>query len=120
MAAVGAAMAVFFDEGTSADGSLEAVAKIRQIGGKQCFVSSMTAFVEDLKELAEKEEPIYVGLAVLLCCIILAIFMDSWMIPVVFMAGLVEQLRIDLVALRDELDLPQIDPDEHGWIGQPD
>lgn len=40
--------------------------------------------------------------------------------PVVFMAGLVEQLRIDLVALRDELDLPQIDPDEHGWIGQPD
>lgn len=28
----------------------------------------MTAFVEDLKELAEKEEPIYVGLAVLLCC----------------------------------------------------
>lgn len=81
-------MAVFFDEGTSADGSLEAVAKIRQIGGKQCFVSSMTAFVEDLKELAEKEEPIYVGLAVLLCCIILAIFMDSWMIPVVFMAGI--------------------------------
>ena len=81
-------MAVFFDEGTSADGSLEAVAKIRQIGGKQCFVSSMTAFVEDLKELAEKEEPIYVGLAVLLCCIILAIFMDSWMIPVVFMVGI--------------------------------
>ena len=81
-------MAVFFDEGTSADGSLKAVAKIRQIGGKQCFVSSMTAFVEDLKELAEKEEPIYVGLAVLLCCIILAIFMDSWMIPVVFMAGI--------------------------------
>ena len=56
--------------------------------GKQCFVSSMTAFVEDLKELAEKEEPIYVGLAVLLCCIILAIFMDSWMIPVAFMAGI--------------------------------
>ena len=40
-------MAVFFDEGTSADGSLEAVAKIRQIGGEQGFVSSMTAFVRN-------------------------------------------------------------------------
>lgn len=81
-------MAVFFDESTSSDESMGAVSEIRKIGGKQCFVSGMTAFVEDLKELAEKEEPVYVAIAVVLCCIVLAIFMDSWIIPLVFIAGI--------------------------------
>ncbi|MCI7619079.1 MAG: MMPL family transporter, partial [Firmicutes bacterium] len=81
-------MAVFFDTGVSEDESLQAVSEIRSIGGKQCFVSGMTAFVEDLKELAEAEEPIYVGLAVLLACIVLSIFMDSWAVPFIFLAGI--------------------------------
>lgn len=81
-------MAVFFDASTSSDESMNAVSEIRKIGGKQCFVSGMTAFVEDLKELAEKEEPVYVAIAVVLCCIVLAIFMDSWIIPLVFIAGI--------------------------------
>ena len=81
-------MAVFFDTGTSADESLEAAKEIRHIGGQQCFVSGMTAFVSDLKDLAEKEEPVYVLIAVVLACIVLAIFMDSWIIPVLFIAGI--------------------------------
>lgn len=81
-------MAVFFDTSTSADESLDAVAQIRKIGGKHCFVSGMTAFVEDLKELAEAEEPVYVGMAVVLACIVLGLFMDSWMIPLIFIAGI--------------------------------
>ena len=81
-------MAVFFDTGTSADESLQAVKDITHIGGKQCFVSGMTAFVSDLKDLAEKEEPVYVLIAVVLACIVLAIFMDSWIIPVLFIAGI--------------------------------
>ena len=81
-------MAVFFDESTSSDESMNAVSEIRKIGGKQCFVSGMTAFVEDLKELAEEEEPVYVAIAVVLCCIVLAIFMDSWIIPVLFIVGI--------------------------------
>lgn len=81
-------MAVFFDASTSSDESMNAVSEIRKIGGKQCFVSGMTAFVEDLKELAEKEEPVYVAIAVVLCCIVLAVFMDSWIIPLVFIAGI--------------------------------
>jgi predicted RND superfamily exporter protein len=81
-------MAVFLDSSTSSDDSLNAVAEIRKIGGKQCFVSGMTAFVEDLKELAEQEEPIYVVLAVILACLVLGIFMDSYAIPFVFIIGI--------------------------------
>ena len=81
-------MAVFFDSSTSSDESLNAVSEIRKIGKKQCFVSGMTAFVEDLKELAEAEEPVYVCLAVILACCVLALFMDSWVIPFIFIAGI--------------------------------
>ena len=81
-------MAVFFDSSTSSDDSLNAVSEIRKIGKKQCFVSGMTAFVEDLKELAEAEEPVYVCLSVILACCVLALFMDSWVIPFIFIAGI--------------------------------
>lgn len=81
-------MAVFFDSSTSSDESMSAVDEIRKLGNRQCFVSGMSAFVTDLKQLAEKEEPIYVGIAVLLACIVLAVFMDSWLIPVLFIAGI--------------------------------
>ncbi len=81
-------MAVFFDSSTSADETMSAIDEIRHIGKEQCFVSGMSAFVTDLKELAEKEEPIYVGIAVILAAIVLAIFMDSWIIPVLFLAGI--------------------------------
>ena len=54
-------MAVFFDSATSADVTMDAIREIRSIAGKQCFVSGMSALVTDLKDLCEKEEPIYVG-----------------------------------------------------------
>lgn len=78
-------MAVFFDEATSADGSLEAVKEIRSIAGEQCFVSGMSSVVEDIKDLTMKEAPMYVVIAVILTSIVLALTMDSFLIPVFFM-----------------------------------
>lgn len=78
-------MAVFFDEATSADGSLEAVKEIRSIAGGQCFVSGMSSVVEDIKDLTMQEAPMYVVIAVILTSIILALTMDSFLIPLFFM-----------------------------------
>lgn len=78
-------MAVFFDEATSADGSLEAVKEIRSIAGEQCFVSGMSSVVEDIKGLTMQEAPMYVVIAVILTSIILALTMDSFLIPLFFM-----------------------------------
>ena len=78
-------MAVFFDEATSADGSLEAVKGIRSIAGEQCFVSGMSSVVEDIKDLTMQEAPMYVVIAVILTSIILALTMDSFLIPLFFM-----------------------------------
>jgi len=78
-------MAVFFDRATSADESLNAVSDIRKIAGKQCFVSGMTSIVKDIKDLTVKETTMYVVIAVILTSIILAVTMDSFLIPVFFM-----------------------------------
>lgn len=81
-------MAIFFDDTTSADRTLDAIKEIREVTGKQCFLSSMSSVVSDIKDLAEKETPVYVLIAVILCCIVLALFMDSWLLPVFFMASI--------------------------------
>lgn len=81
-------MAVFFDKSVSDDDSLEALTQIRKLSGKQCFQSGMTAFVLDLKNLAEKEEPIYVGIAVVLSLLVMMLFMDSWFVAIVFLISI--------------------------------
>ena len=48
----------------------------------------MSAMVTDLKDLCEKEEPIYVGIAVALACVAMMIFMDNWITPFVFLMSI--------------------------------
>ena len=81
-------MAIIFDDTTSADETMDAIEEIRKISDKQCFLSGMSAVVVDTKKLSEKETPIYVLIAVILSSIILAITMDSIMIPVLFLASI--------------------------------
>lgn len=81
-------LAIFFDTSTSSDNTMEAITAIRSIAGKQCFVSGMSAMVTDLKDLCEKEEPIYVGIAVALACVAMMIFMDNWITPFVFLMSI--------------------------------
>ena len=81
-------MAVFFDSSTSADITMDAIREIRALCGKQCYVSGMSALVTDLKDLCEQEEPIYVGIAVALACGAMLLFLDSWLVPFVFLASI--------------------------------
>ncbi|WP_051142975.1 efflux RND transporter permease subunit [Butyrivibrio sp. AE2015] len=81
-------MFVVFDEGTSSDGTMQAIEDIRKISDKQCFMSGMSAIVTDTKNMAEKETPIYVGIAVLLAVIVLSLTMDSYLIPLFFLLSI--------------------------------
>lgn len=81
-------MAVFFDDASSGDGTMAAVEEIRKISGNQCFVSGMSAVVTDIKNLSDKESVMYVVIAVLLVSIVLAMTMDSFLIPVFFMLSI--------------------------------
>ena len=89
-------VAVFFDTSTSADVTMDAIREIRSIAGKQCFVSGMSALVTDLKDLCEQEEPIYVGIAVVLACAAMMLFLDGWLVPLVFLASIGMMIVINL------------------------
>ena len=81
-------LAIFFDDTTSSDGTMNAIKEIRKVTDGQCFISGMSAVVTDTKTLSEKETPVYVLIAVILACIVLALFMDSFLVPVFFMLSI--------------------------------
>ena len=81
-------MLVLFDNTTSSDEAMEALTEMRKISNDQCFLSGMSAIVTDTKNLAESEVAIYVLIAVVLSCIVLALTMESYLIPVFFLLSI--------------------------------
>ncbi|MDD3334341.1 MAG: MMPL family transporter [Eubacteriales bacterium] len=77
--------AVFFDGTTSAEGTMEAVQQIRDVAGQQCFISGLSAIVTDTKLMVEQQEGTYIAIAVVLCCIVLMLTMDSFLLPLIFL-----------------------------------
>ena len=77
--------AVFFDEGSSAEETMEAIQKVRAAAGEKCFVSGLSAVVTDTKQLVEDQEAVYVGIAVALCALVLMFTMDSFLLPLIFL-----------------------------------
>ena len=81
-------MMLFFDTTTSADETMEAIEQIRTLGGEQAFLSGMSAIVTDTKNLVEEELVPYVLIAVALSFLVLAITMDSFLIPILFLLSI--------------------------------
>ena len=78
--------AVFFDEGSSSEETMEAIEKIRSAAGEKCFVSGLSTVVTDTRNLVESQEGIYIAIAVALCALVLMITMDSFLLPLIFLA----------------------------------
>lgn len=81
-------VAVFFDTSSSSDETMDAITEIRGIAGKQCLVSGISAMVTDLRDLCEREEAVYVAIAVILAVVAMVLFLDNWIIPFVFLASI--------------------------------
>lgn len=80
--------AVFFDDTTSSNETMQAIQEIRSVTEGQCYISGMSAVVTDTKNMSEKETPLYVLIAVVMVCLVLAVFMDSFLVPVFFMISI--------------------------------
>jgi len=89
-------MAVFFDTSTSADATMDAIREIRSLCGKQCFVSGLSALVTDLEDLCEREEPVYVAIAVACACVAMFLLLDGWLVPIVFLVSIGIMIFINL------------------------
>ena len=81
-------MLILFDDTTSSDSSMDALVKIRQMVGKQCFLSGMTGVVNDIKDIALKELPMYVVIAAALVFVILELATTSYIVPLFFLINI--------------------------------
>lgn len=81
-------MIIMYDTTMSADETMQAVADIRKLSEKQCFLSGMSAIVTDTKDLCDQETPLYVLIAVLLSVLVLSLTMDSFIIPLFFLLSI--------------------------------
>lgn len=89
-------IAVFFDTSTSSDETMEAIGELRAVTGRQCFVSGLSALVTDLRDLCEKEEPVYVAIAVVLALAAMMLFLDNWLTPLVFLISIGMMIVLNL------------------------
>lgn len=77
-----------FDGAPGSDSTINGIAKVKKILNKQCFLSGMSAIMEDTKELAEHEAPFYVLIAVALSIVVLLIAMESTVVPIIFLVSI--------------------------------
>lgn len=89
-------IAVFFDTSTSADETLSAVSGIRKLMDEHIYVSGMSAFVVDLKEISNGETLIYIAIAVTLALIVMFSFLDNWLTPIIFLTSIGIMILINL------------------------
>ncbi|MBR0465615.1 MMPL family transporter [Candidatus Saccharibacteria bacterium] len=81
-------IAVFFDTSTSADETIHAVKEIRQIVDSHAYVSGMSAFVTDLRNLSESEQIYYIIIGVILALVIMFALLDNWLVPFIFLVSI--------------------------------
>lgn len=77
-----------FDEDSSSPITHKAIEDIRSVLNKQCFLSGMSAILKDTKDLADKQTPIYVGLAVVLATIVLMLTLESTIVPFIILLSI--------------------------------
>ena len=79
---------VTFDTSMSADETLDAIEEIRGLTDRQCLLSGMSAVVLDIKKICNSEALVYVAIAALLSAFVLALTMDSYLIPAIFLLSI--------------------------------
>ena len=81
-------MIVMMDTSMSADETLQAIEEIRELTDQQCFLSGMSSVVADIKKICNSEAIMYVVIASALSAVVLALTMDSFLIPVFFLLSI--------------------------------
>lgn len=81
-------MIVKLKDTDASESTEKSIEQIRNITGKQAFLSGIGGVIKDTKDLADKETPIYVLIAVILSVVILSLTMESFIIPIIFMLSI--------------------------------
>lgn len=81
-------MLVRYETGLEEGSDLKAIAQIKELLRENSFMSGVSVVVDDTRELADTQAPLYIAVAVVCALIVMAIMMDSWLAPVVILSSL--------------------------------
>ena len=79
---------VQYETAGSSDETLDAIEEIKGLLNRQAYLSGLTVIVEDIREITEHEAFLYIAVASGLALLIMAILMESWLLPLVLMLAL--------------------------------
>ena len=79
---------ITFKDTTSTDETLNAVKEIRKLESDSTKIGGMTAMALDTMDLSNEEIIVYIIIAVILCIIVLTLFLDSYVVPVLLLANI--------------------------------
>lgn len=81
-------MIIRYSGSSASKKTLNTVKQIKSVISKQCMMSGMSAIFEESGELADKQAPIYVAVAVILSLCALMFTMESFALPFVLLTAL--------------------------------
>lgn len=78
-------MFVQFNPDCTSQDVIKAVSQIKKVTQKQCLLSGLTPINADVREITNRELPIYIALAIVFVLIIMFATMESYLLPFVMM-----------------------------------
>ena len=81
-------MLVQYEPVEDPDDTLKTISEIKTHLREKTFISGLTVIVEDTKEIANTQAPIYISIAVVLALAVMAIMMESWFQPLIILLAL--------------------------------
>ncbi|MCI8525491.1 MAG: MMPL family transporter [Oscillospiraceae bacterium] len=81
-------MIVQYENPGASQETMDAIDQVRSLCNQKCFLAGFSVVIKDTKDLVDRELPVYVGLAVLLSLLVMAATMESWLLPLAFLASI--------------------------------
>ena len=77
-----------YDQSSSSGKTMNAITDIRQLLNSKCFLSGMSAINKDVRDDIDRQVPIYIMIAVILCLVVMSLLMESWFLPPILIVGI--------------------------------
>ena len=81
-------MLVRYENDGTTDSQLKAIQQIKELLNEKTFLSGLSVVVDDTREIADTQAPLYIGVAVVLALAVMAVTMESWVQPLVILFSL--------------------------------
>lgn len=81
-------MIIQYDRPGASDETMKAIEQVRAVCNEKCFLAGFSVVIKDTRDLMDSELPLFVGLAVLLALVAMALTLESTVLPFVFLASI--------------------------------